>query len=451
MEKTISEIAELWSRILIRIKKEIGEDNREVFDSFFKDTYIAKVEDNKFVVVANTVVAAEVLNTTLKEKVNEVVRSATESNFEVVFVAQSEVEEKTIEEKASFFSSSKLNPSYTFKNFVVGQSNREAYQASLMISKNPGELYNPLLIYSDSGLGKTHLLHAIGNAIRESSPSKRVLYVTTQDFFEEYVNYVKGNHGDENLKTFFKNSVDVLLVDDIQMLVGKRKTEEMFFSIFQTLYQSGKQIVITSDQHPSKLDGLDERLKSRFTQGLPLSINPPDKSTCEAILRMRIEANGLDVSQFDPEVISYFASKFSTNIRELEGALNRLIFYVVNIRPSHHITLELAMDSVRGLIDVKSDEANLSIAKIIDVVADYYNLATVQITGKIRTNQIALARHIAMYLCRTLLDAQYVKIGEAFGGKDHATVMSAIAKVGKMLKTDEGLKNTVAELEERLK
>ena len=235
------------------------------------------------------------------------------------------------------------------------------------------------------------------------------------------------------------------------MLVGKRKTEEMFFSIFQTLYQSGKQIVITSDQHPSKLDGLDERLKSRFTQGLPLSINPPDKSTCEAILRMRIEANGLDVSQFDPEVISYFASKFSTNIRELEGALNRLIFYVVNIRPSHHITLELAMDSVRGLIDVKSDEANLSIAKIIDVVADYYNLATVQITGKIRTNQIALARHIAMYLCRTLLDAQYVKIGEAFGGKDHATVMSAIAKVGKMLKTDEGLKNTVAELEERLK
>ena len=183
MEKTISEIAELWSRILIRIKKEIGEDNREVFDSFFKDTYIAKVEDNKFVVVANTVVAAEVLNTTLKEKVNEVVRSATESNFEVVFVAQSEVEEKTIEEKASFFSSSKLNPSYTFKNFVVGQSNREAYQASLMISKNPGELYNPLLIYSDSGLGKTHLLHAIGNAIRESSPSKRVLYVTTQDFF----------------------------------------------------------------------------------------------------------------------------------------------------------------------------------------------------------------------------------------------------------------------------
>ena len=451
MEKTISEIAALWSRILDQIREEMGKENSEVFDNFFKDTYISKMDGTKFIVVANSDVATQLLNTTFKEKVNSVVRRVTESNYEVHFVSQPEVEEKAIEDKPSFFSSSKLNPSYTFKNFVVGQSNREAYQASLMISKNPGELYNPLLIYSNSGLGKTHLLHAIGNAIKEASPFKRVLYVTTQDFFEEYVNYVKGNHGDENLKTFFKNSVDVLLVDDIQMLVGKRKTEEMFFSIFQTLYQMNKQIVITSDQHPSKLEGLDERLKSRFTQGLPLSINPPDKDTCEAVLRMRIEANGLDVNQFDPEVISYFASKFSTNIRELEGALNRLIFYVVNVRPSQHITIELAMDSVRGLIDVKSDEASLSIAKIIDVVADYYNLSPAQLTGKIRTNQIALARHIAMYLCRTLLDAQYVKIGEAFGGKDHATVMSAITKVGKMLKTDQSLAGAISDIEERLK
>lgn len=451
MEKTVSELATLWSRILLKIKDDIGQENSEIYENFFKDTYINKVEGNNLIVVANTVVAAEVLNTTLKTKVNKIVMEATESNFEVKFIPQSDVKTASVVEKPTFFASNKLNPSYTFKNFVVGQSNREAYQASLMISKNPGELYNPLLIYSDSGLGKTHLLNAIGNAIKETFPSKKVLYVTTQDFFEEYVNYVKGNRGDDNLKLFFKNSVDVLLVDDIQMLVGKHKTEEMFFSVFQTLYQANKQIVITSDQHPSKLEGLDERLKSRFTQGLPLSINPPDKETCEAILKLRIEANGLDTNQFDPEVISYFASKFSTNVRELEGALNRLIFYVVNVKPSKHITLNIAMDSVRGLIDVKNDENSLSINKIIDTVANYYNLSSTQLTGKIRTSQIALARHIAMYLCRDLLDAQYVKIGEAFGGKDHATVMSAITKVGKMLKTDESLKETISELESKLK
>lgn len=451
MEKTISELAMLWSRILEKIRIRLGEDGAPVFDTFFKDTYISEIRGNKLIIATNTLVAENCLNSSYKGMVDEIVRDSMESDFEVTFVhLTSEAKEKSDDSRPTFFASSKLNPAYTFKNFVVGQSNREAYQASLMISKNPGELYNPLLIYSDSGLGKTHLLHAIGNAIKSSSPNKRVLYVTTQDFFDEYVNFVKGEHGDDNLKTFFKTSVDVLLVDDIQMLVGKRKTEEMFFSVFQTLYSMGKQIVITSDQHPSRLEGLDERLKSRFTQGLPLSINVPDKETCEAILRMRIEANGLDVSQFDPEVISFFATKFSTNVRELEGALNRLIFYVVNVRPSQHITLELAIDSVRGLIDVKTDEANLSIAKIINVVADYYNLSPAQITGKIRTSQIALARHIAMYLSRDILDAQYVKIGEAFGGKDHATVMSAIAKVGKMLKDDTELSKAIGDIKGRL-
>ncbi len=451
MEKTVSELTLLWSRILEKIRIRLGEEGASVFEAFFKDTYIAKITDNKLIISANSLVAENCLNKTYKGMVDEIIHDSLESNYEANFVYQAgNIVEKKEESKPTFFSTSKLNPSYTFSNFVVGQSNREAYQASLMISKNPGELYNPLLIYSNSGLGKTHLLHAIGNSIKNSMPNKKVLYVTTQDFFDEYVNYVKGERGDDNLKTFFKNSVDVLLVDDIQMLVGKRKTEEMFFSIFQMLYSSGKQIVITSDQHPSCLDGLDERLKSRFTQGLPLSINPPDKETCEAILRMRIEANSLDVSQFDPEVISFFATKFSTNVRELEGALNRLIFYVVNVRPSQHISLELAVDSVRGLIDVKTDEASLSIAKIINVVADYYNLSPAQITGKIRTSQIALARHIAMYLSRDVLDAQYTKIGEAFGGKDHATVMSAISKVGKMLKTDKDLADAVNEIKGRL-
>lgn len=449
---SVSEIAALWSRILEKIKSNIPDDSGGmVYDNFFKDTYLNEIRDNKLIVVANSRVACHILANRYKDMIDDVVRQATESNFETVFVCEEDIQKEPEEKKPSFFESSKLNPSFTLKSFVVGPSNRDAYQASLIVSKEPGALYNPLLIYSNSGLGKTHLLHAIGNSIKERSPKTRVLYVTTQDFFDEYVKYVKGDKEGESLKSFFKDSVDVLLVDDIQFLVGKKSTEEMFFSVFQTLYQAGKQIVITSDQHPAQLNGLDERLKTRFSQGLLLSIDPPNKETCEEILKMRIEASGLNVDQFEPEVISYFATKFSANVRELEGALNRLLFYVVNVNPSTHITLETAIDSVRGLIDVKADEKNLSIAKVISIVADYYNLSPAQLTGRIRTSQIALARHIAMYLCRELLDAPYVKIGEAFGGKDHATVMSAIGKVGKMLKTDAGLKQAVNDIKSRIK
>src|SRR5574344_1764441 len=450
MDRIVSELIALWARILNKVKEKVGD--QMVYDSFFDGTYIDSVVDNKMIVVTNSGLAASILSNKYKDLLDSIVRECTETNYTLLFVTADDAKKKAIAEpaKPSFFSDSVLNPQYSFQNFVVGPSNREAYQAALMISKNLGKLYNPLLIYSNSGLGKTHLLHAIGNSIKESSPKTRVLYVTTQDFFDEYVKYVKGEQEGESLKGFFKNSVDVLLVDDIQFLIGRKGTEEMFFSIFQTLYQAGKQIVITSDQHPSQLQGLDERLKSRFSQGLPICINKPDKNTCEAILRMRIAVNGLDVNSFDPGVISYFATKFSTNVRELEGALNHLIFYVVNFHPTNHIDIQTAMDSVEGLIDTKDDKTKLSIDKIIKTVSDYYNLAPYQLTGRIRTSQIALARHIAMYLSRTLLDAPFTKIGEAFEGKDHATVMNGVNKVENQLKTSKELQKVVADLKGRL-
>jgi chromosomal replication initiator protein len=451
MVKTVSEIAALWDRILQKIKTQI--DDQMVYESFFQGTYIDSINSNVMIVVANSELATTILSTKYKSLVDGIVKEATESNFEIKFVDQASLKKNIKEEisKPSFFADSVLNPQYTFKNFVVGPSNRQAYLASVMLSKNPGQLYNPLLIYSDSGLGKTHLLHAIGNAIKETNPKAKVLYVTTQDFFEEYVKYVKGEQEGESLKNYFKTSVDVLLVDDIQFLLGKKGTEEMFFSVFQTLYQAGKQIVITSDQHPKQLQGLDERLRSRFSQGLALPITTPEKDTCEAILKMKIEANGLDVSCFDADVISYFATKFSSNVRELEGALNRLLFYVVNINPTKHITLDTAMESVQGLIDVQDDKTKLSISKIINTVADYYSLAPYQLSGRIRTSQIALARHIAMYLSRELLDAPFTKIGEAFGGKDHATVMNGVKKVENGVKTDKSLQKVISDIKERLK
>lgn len=451
MEASVSEIAALWDRILVKIKSRMGDPL--VYDSFFGGSYIDSIQGNQMIVVANSGLAVQILSTKYKDMVDEVVKEATESNFEIRFVKAENAKKasEAKQAKPAYFADSYLNPQYNFKTFVVGPSNREAYQAALLVSQNPGKLYNPILIYGDSGLGKTHLLHAIGNAVKERFPTMRVLYVHAQEFLNEYVKYITGDKGDNNIVDWFKESVDVLLVDDVQFLVNKQKTEETFFSIYNNFYSSGKQVVITSDQHPSKLNGLDERLKSRFVQGLPLSINPPEKETCESILRLRIEANGLNVADFDPEVISFFADKFHKNIRELEGAFDRLLFYTVNIHPTKHVDLKTAMDSVQSLVDVQDDKTKLSEEKIINVVADYYNLAPYQLTGKIRTSQIALARHIAMYLIRTMLDVPFAKIGESFGGKDHATVMNGVSKVEKNMETDHSLQKAISDLKERLK
>lgn len=454
MENTISEITALWDRVLIRIKERMNDQNDQmVFDSFFGDSYIDSIKDGQMVVVVNSGLAAEILSSKYKDLVNQSILEVTESNYEVVFTQKEKLQKvqdiKPV--KPAYFSDSTLNKNFTFKNFVVGPSNREAYQAALMVSQNPGKLYNPVLICGGSGLGKTHLLHAIGNAINERFSTLNVKYVTAQDFFSEYVKYVTGDKEGNNIIDWFKSNVDVLLIDDVQFLVNKQKTEETFFAIYNSFYAAGKQVVITADQHPSKLNGLDERLKSRFIQGLPLSINPPEKETRESILRLRIEANNLDVKDFDPEVISYIADKFHDNVRQLEGALDRLLFYTVNIHPTKHVDLAIAMESLQSLVDVQGDKTKLSEDKIINVVADYYNLAPYQLTGKIRTSQIALARHIAMYLIRNILDVPFTKIGQTFGGKDHATVMNGVTKVENQLKTDKTLQETVTKLKERLK
>ncbi len=451
MNNSISEITQLWDRILPRIKEELN--NNMVFDAFFNNSYIDSIQGNEIIVVVNSLTAANVLSDTYRDLVNKVISDATESNFTARFITADQAKEKNAvvePETPAYFADSVLNPNYTFKNFIVGNSNREAYQAALLASQDPGRLYNPILIYGDSGLGKTHLLHAIGNAAKEKFPKLRVLYVHAQEFLDEYIKYIKGDREGVSIVDWFKSSVDMLLVDDVQFLSNKKSTEETFFSIYNNLYSSHKQIVLTSDQHPSKLNGLDARLQTRFTQGLPLSINQPELETCENILKMRIIANNLNPNDFDPDAISFLASKFGKNVRELEGAFDRLLFYTINIQPTKHIDIKTVMNSVSGLINVKDAEEKLSEQKIIDTVADYYNLAPYQLTGNIRTSQIAMARHISMYLIRVLLDTPFIKIGKAFGGKDHATVMNGVNKVEKQLKTDETLKTVINELKERL-
>jgi len=453
MINSISEITQLWDRSLKKIEERLGE--KQLFDSFFAGSYINEIRGDTIVVVVNSSLAAALIKQKYYDIVEEVVAEITESNFKLDFVLESDIsskiESQPIVKKQQYFQDAILNPKLTFDSFVVGSFNREASQASLFVASNPGKtLAQPLFIYSNSGLGKTHLLHAIGNYIKNARPNYKILYISTSDFVEEYIRYVKGEKEAESLKDFF-SSVDVLLLDDVQMLANKVKTQEMFFAIYNKMIDNSKQVVITSDKQPNELNGLEDRLVTRFSKGLVMKINEPDQNTCVEILRKKIEANGLDLNKFDDSVLYFFADKFSKNVRELEGALNRLIFYVVSLKQTDKITMDVAVEAVQSLTGGKSLASQLNEQKIINVVSDYYNLTPSQLTGKIRTGQIALARHIAMYLIRITLDIPLKKIGDMFGGKDHTTVMSAIQKVDKGLKNNLELKTAIEELQKRLK
>ena len=455
MISSISQITQLWDRSLRKIEEQLGE--KQLFDSFFAGSYIYEVKGDTITVIVNSALAKSLIRTKYMDLVTSVVNEVTQSNFKLDFVIEADVKgreqvvEAPVQKKQQYFQSAVLNTNLTFDNFVVGSFNREASQAALLIASNPGTMFNPLFIYSHSGLGKTHLLHAVGNyIIKEKKPNAKILYITANDFVEEYIRYVRGEKESQSLKDFFAD-VDVLLLDDVQFLANKVNTEEMFFYIYTSMINSGRQIVITSDRQPNELKDLEDRLVTRFTQGLVVKIEEPDQNTCVEILRKKIESNGLDLSNFDENVLYFYADRFSKNVRELEGALNRLIFTVVTMKKTDKITMDVAVEAVSSLVGGKQLATQLNEQKIINVVADYYNLTASQLTGKIRTGQIALARHLAMYLIRDMLDVSLKKIGDMFGGKDHTTVMSAIQKVDKELKTDESLQQAVEELRKRLK
>ena len=455
MISSISEITQLWDRALVKIEQRLGE--KQLFDVFFAGSYINEIRGDVIVVVVNSALGVSLMRGQYYDLISEVISELTESNFKLEFIQESEVQKgitntvATQPKKQNYFPDAVINPELTFDNFVVGSFNREASQASLLIAANPGKMFNPLFIHSNSGLGKTHLLHSVGNYISKvSKPGAKILYISATDFTDEYIKFVRGEREAESLKDYVC-SFDVLLFDDVQMLANKVNTQDFFFSIFEKLLNAGKQVVITSDRQPSELNNMQERLVTRFSLGLTVKIEEPDQNTCVEILRKKIEANGLNLERFDDSVLYFFADKFSTNIRELQGALNRLIFYTVSLKQTDRITLEVAAESVQSLVGVKNIASELSEQKIINVVADYYNLSPSQLTGKIRTGQIALARHIAMYLIRNTLDVSLKKIGDIFGGKDHTTVMNAIQKVDKGLKTDAKLKEAVEELQKRLK
>lgn len=451
MLSSISETTRLWERVLTKLEQRL--DDRNIFDSFFHGSYIYDITGNTMTVVVNSALAARLISTKYIDLLEEVVLEATETNFKLLFLEPDEAKKSsksvTSHRQEEIFKESFINPNLKFDNFVVGSSNRDASQAALMIASNPAKIFNPLFIYSESGLGKTHLLHAIGNYIKENRPSAKILCITSDDFFSEYVKNLQDGKDTTALRDYCRN-VDTFLIDDVQFLTNKKKTQELFYYVFNDLVKKGRQIVITSDRQPNELQDIEQRLVTRFASGLTVQIKEPDRETCVAILRKKIVGNNLDQLEFDDTVLYLLADKFSKNVRELEGALNKLVYYSI-LKQTNHITIEMAVEAVSTMAGGRFIADEITEQKIIGLVADYYNMTPSLITGTSHVKQIVLARHVAMYLIRLTLDSSLKKIGRAFGGKDHTTVMAGVSNVEKMLKTDTGMQQAIKDLKARIK
>ena len=344
-----------------------------------------------------------------------------------------------------------IDTNQTFTNFVVGRSNAQAHLASMTCASNLAIVYNPLFIYGNSGLGKTHLLNAIGNQVKALYPDKKIGFISGLEFVEGVYKASQENRFDEFKASF--HDLDLLLVDDVQFLAGKPKTHELFFTVFNELVNNRKQICITSDRSPSDIKGLEERIVSRFNQGLTVNIEAPEYETSINILKMKIaNSSGLNQLSVDDAVLNYLATNFSQDVRSLEGAVNRLLFYSINFPiegEEDHISLRLAVEAFKDQIKDSSNE--LAISTVRKAVCDYYNLTKQQITSANRTKNISNARQIAMYLCRKLVDATYDDIGKEFGGRDHSTVMSSCENVEKKIKTDSLYLKAINEIESRIR
>jgi len=451
MNESITELENIWGRIKEALREKIDDDR--FFDVFLNESYIHSFENNTMIVGVETGFAASILSTKFLSVIQDASKDVVGYSVKVKFDIKENLKKNAapVEEKPVFFKNCRVNSGWTFDSFVSGPCNLEAKQAAMYIASNPGKGFNPLFIYSNPGLGKTHLMHAIVNYVHETQPGKRALYCEAGDFIQEFVNFVRGEKQQEELKKFIL-SHDVLLIDDIQGLSAKEQTCYFFFDIFNSLYSHGKQIVVTSDKHPSELKGyFEERLKSRLVSGLTISITQPDISTCLSILKSKISNGPLATYEFDPQVLEFVAEKFSRNIRDIDQALNKLTFYLITYKPTKYINMEIAMEALQPLIDVKDAKQKLSEQKIINVVAEYYSLTPSQITGPSRQGNIALARHVAMYLIRYMLDVPFTRIGLMFGGKDHSTVMNGVTKVENSLKTNTNLETAVNEIKVLLK
>jgi chromosomal replication initiator protein dnaA len=453
MELFMSE-KEIWDKVLEIAQERISNTS---YQTFIKDTQLYSLKNDEAIILVSLPFNASWLNQRYSEIMQAIIYDvigyevkphfisedelASYNNVNTQEVQEPQVQHSSIDDKT--WGKEQFNMHNTFDTFVIGPGNRFPHAASLAVAEAPAEAYNPLFIYGGVGLGKTHLMHAIGHHVLSNKPNAKVIYTSSEKFTNEFIKSIRDNETEAFREKYRK--IDVLLIDDIQFIQNKEQTQEEFFHTFNELHQNNKQIVISSDRPPKEIAKLEDRLRSRFEWGLIVDITPPDYETRMAILQKKIEEENLDIP---PEALNYIANQIQSNIRELEGALTRLLAY--SKLQGKPITTELTAEALKDIIQSPKSK-KITIQDIQKVVGQYYSVRIEDFSAKKRTKSIAYPRQIAMYLSRELTDFSLPKIGEEFGGRDHTTVIHAHEKIANDIKSDSTFKQEVENLEKEIR
>ena len=450
------DLAEIWIKFTDKFKESVSE---KVFDVWINPIMPLEVTDTYYKVAVQNNFFKKVIEEKYAKTIESILSSIMEKNITLIIDTIEESEGKQIipeikpaeEPMRPLFKAaredeideSNLHPKYVFENYVMGNSNRFAYAAALAVANNPASTYNPLFLYGGVGLGKTHLMHAIGNRIKQNDPTMKVLYISSENFTNEIINSIY-NKNTEAFRKKYRN-IDCLIIDDIQFLKGKEQTQVEFFHTFNDLRDSNKQIIISSDRLPKEIETLEDRMRSRFESGLIADIQPPDLETRMAILRQKAVNDKIELPN---EVLTLLATSITSNIREIEGVYTKVVAYssLMNVPVTLDITKKI-LDDMGNVVQVKQ----ITFESITQAVAEHYHIKVDELFNKKRTQNIAYPRQIAMYLCRELADMSYPRIGELFGGRDHTTVIHAYEKISNKSKIDSKLQNDLNALKDLLK
>lgn len=452
----MNKVKEKWPEIIehLRVEHELLNVS---FNTWIKPLKVYDVIDDTAYILVNKDSSVEYIDKKYRLPLMVCIAEITGKEYEIQFVSEdddklNEIHNASIDngqkkKTKSLAEKAGLNPKYTFDTFVVGGNNNFAHAASLAVAESPGEVYNPLFLYGGVGLGKTHLMHSIAHFILDKNPKKKVLYVTSETFTNELIDALRNGKtaGNESAMLNFRDkyrNIDVLLIDDIQFIIGKESTQEEFFHTFNHLHTLGKQIIISSDKPPKDIETLESRLRTRFEWGLIADISSPDYETRMAILQKKIELDHLEKYNIKNDVLDYIAANVKSNIRELEGSLNKLIaLYKLN-NNNNPIDIALAAEALKDIIS-SDNRREVTPELILDIVADHFGITVADLKSKKRDSEIAVPRQICMYLMRTMTDTALKGIGAVLGGKDHSTVKYGVEKIAKDIESDEMMANTI--------
>ena len=453
----MNEVKEKWPEIIeqLRVEHELSSVS---FNTWIKPLEVYSViDDTVYILVNNENLSVEYITKKYSIPLKVIIAELTGKEYELKLIAEedenlteahtSSIENSQKKKTKSVAEKAGLNPKYTFDTFVVGGNNNFAHAASLAVAESPGEVYNPLFLYGGVGLGKTHLMHSIAHFILDQNPKKKVLYVTSETFTNELIDALRNGKtaGNESAMLNFRDkyrNIDVLLIDDIQFIIGKESTQEEFFHTFNHLHTLGKQIIISSDKPPKDIETLEARLRTRFEWGLIADISSPDYETRMAILQKKIELDHLEKYNIKNDVLDYIASNVKSNIRELEGSLNKLIALYKLTNSSNPIDIALAAEALKDIIS-SDNRREVTPELILDIVADHFGISVADLKSNKRNAEIAVPRQICMYLMRNMTDTALKGIGAVLGGKDHSTIKYGVQKIADEIESDETMANTI--------